>query len=89
MGFKRTYFLTKSPKYKPIQGYDTSEDLDRSIDLEEPLFKILHFKVVVRVQILFYLLMAIMLLSVLFFVAAWNRTLGELECAKILSPYCK
>jgi len=89
MGSEQTNFLTKSPKYKSVQGQDTPEDLDHLIDLEEPLCKTLRFKVVVRVQMLFYLSMAMMLLSVLFFVAAWNRTPGELECAKIVSPYCE
>jgi hypothetical protein len=89
MDSERTYFLRKSPEYKPVQGHDDSKDLDHSIDLEEPLCKTLHWKVAVRVQILFYLSMAMMLLSVLVFVAAWNRTPGELECAKIISPYCE
>ena len=89
MGSERTFFLTKSLEYKAVQGHDASEDLDHSIELEEPLCKTLHFKVAVRVQILFYLSMAMMLLSVLFFVAAWHRTPGELECAKIVSPYCE
>lgn len=89
MGSERTYFLAKSPEYKPVQGHDASEGLDHSIDLKEPLCKTIHFKIAARVQILFYLSIAMMLLSVLFLVAAWNRTPGELECAKIVSPYCE
>jgi hypothetical protein len=89
MGSKRTYFLTKGFEYKPVQGHDASEDSDHLIDSEEPLCKTLHSRVAVRVQILFYLLIAMLLLSVLCFVAAWNRTPGELECAKIVSPYCE
>lgn len=82
-------FLTKSLKYKPVQSQDGFEDTKYLINSEEPLCESLHSRAAVRVQILFYLSTGILLLSVLLFVGAWSRTPGELECAKIVSPYCE
>lgn len=38
---------------------------------------------------LFYLSLGIFTLSLTFLVLTWSRQPGEIECAKLLSPYCE